>query len=195
MAVTSYALSEPRAGASQRGALTRTLEDERWLALVLLLPTLVLLGVFIAYPFVKGVELSVTDTKVGVPGSFVGLSNFAALANDSIFRTAVWNTCVYTVVTTVFKLALGLWLALLLNRHFRGKALTRAFILLPFIIPTVLSTFAWKWMFDPTFSVLNWLPFHAGIIRTRINWLGDPVMAMVSVIIADVWGGVTVYAI
>jgi len=71
----------------------------------------------------------------------------------------------------------------------------RAFILLPFIIPTVLSTFAWKWMFDPTFSVLNWLLFHAGIIKTRINWLGDPTMAMVSVIIVNVWRGVPFYAI
>ena len=195
MAVTSYALSEPRAGASQRGALTRTLEDERWLALVLLLPTLVLLGLFIAYPFVKGVELSVTDTKVGVAGNFVGLSNFLALANDSIFRTAVWNTCVYTVVTTVFKLALGLWLALLLNRHFRGKALTRAFILLPFIIPTVLSTFAWKWMFDPTFSVINWSLFRLGLIHGRINWLGEPGLALISVIIVNVWRGVPFYAI
>jgi multiple sugar transport system permease protein len=195
MAVTSYALSEPRAGASQRGALTRMLEDERWLALALLLPTLVLLGLFIAYPFVKGVELSVTDTKVGVPGNFVGLSNFLALANDSIFRTAVWNTCVYTVVTTVFKLALGLWLALLLNRHFRGKALTRAFILLPFIIPTVLSTFAWKWMFDPTFSVINWSLFRLGLIHGRINWLGEPGLALISVIIVNVWRGVPFYAI
>jgi len=195
MAVTSYALSEPRAGASQRGALTRMLEDERWLALVLLLPTLLLLGLFIAYPFVKGVELSVTDTKVGVAGNFVGLSNFLALANDSIFRTAVWNTCVYTVVTTVFKLALGLWLALLLNRHFRGKALTRAFILLPFIIPTVLSTFAWKWMFDPTFSVINWSLFRLGLIHGRINWLGEPGLALISVIIVNVWRGVPFYAI
>ena len=195
MAVTSYALSEPRAGASQRGALTRMLEDERWLALALLLPTLVLLGLFIAYPFVKGVELSVTDTKVGVPGSFVGLSNFAALANDSIFRTAVWNTCVYTVVTTVFKLALGLWLALLLNRHFKGKALTRAFILLPFIIPTVLSTFAWKWMFDPTFSVINWTLFRLGLIHGRINWLGEPGLALISVMIVNIWRGVPFYAI
>ena len=70
----------------------------------------------------------------------------------------------YTAITTVFKLALGLWLAMLLNRHFRGKAMVRAFILLPFIIPTVLSTFAWKWMFDPTFSVLNWLLFKLGLI-------------------------------
>jgi multiple sugar transport system permease protein len=136
----------------------RLLEDERWLALVLLLPTLVLLGMFIAYPFVRGILLSVTSARVGVPGEFVGLANFYKIFNDGIFRTSVYNTFVYTGVTTVFKLALGLWLAMLLNRNFRGKALTRAFILLPFIIPTVLSTFAWKWMFDPTFSGV---PFFA----------------------------------
>ena len=195
MAVTSYALTEPYARASRRGAITRLLEDERWLALALLLPTVLLLAVFIAYPFVKGVELSVTDAKVGVPGSFVGLHNFAVLANDSIFRTAVWNTFVYTAVTTVFKLALGLWLAILLNRHFKGKALTRAFVLLPFIIPTVLSTFAWKWMFDPTLNVINWTLFQLGLIHGRINWLGDPGLAMVSIIIVNVWRGVPFYAI
>src|SRR5215813_7443440 len=195
MTATGYALSEPRVGETQRGALTRMLEDERWLALVLLLPTLVLLGLFIAYPFVKGVELSVTDAKVGVPGRFVGMQNFVLLLNDSIFRVAVWNTVVYTAVTTVFKLALGLWLALLLNRNFKGKALTRAFILLPFIIPTVLSTFAWKWMFDPTFSVINWTLFRLGLISGRINWLGDPLLAMISVIIVNVWRGVPFYAI
>ena len=182
-------------GAPRRGPITRLLEDERWLAFVLLLPTVVLLGLFIAYPFVKGVLLSVSDTRVGVPGRFVGLQNFAALANDSIFRVAVWNTFVYTAVTTVFKLALGLWLALLLNRHFKGKALTRAFILLPFIIPTVLSTFAWKWMFDPTFSVINWTLYHLDIIRARINWLGDPTLALISVIIVNIWRGVPFYAI
>src|SRR5689334_20990132 len=129
-----YALAErrPYASAPRRGPVTRLLEDERWLALVLMIPTLVLLALFIAYPFVKGVALSVTDAKVGVPGQFVGLDNFKALANDGIFREAVWNTFLYTGVTTVFKLALGLWLALLLNRHFKGKALTRAFVLLPF---------------------------------------------------------------
>jgi multiple sugar transport system permease protein len=181
--------------APRRGVITRLLEDERWLALALLLPTVVLLGLFIAYPFVQGVLLAVTDTKVGVPGRFVGLQNFFALWNDSIFRTAVWNTFVYTAVASVFKLALGLWLALLLNRHFRGKAFTRAFILLPFIIPTVLSTFAWKWMFDPTFSVINWTLFQVGLIHGRINWLGDPDLALISVIIVNVWRGVPFFAI
>jgi multiple sugar transport system permease protein len=187
--------SDTYKGSAQRWPITRLLEDERWLAFVLLLPTTVLLGLFIAYPFVKGVQLSVTDAKVGVPGTFVGMQNFVQLLNDSIFRVAVWNTVLYTAVTTVFKLALGLWLALLLNRNFKGKALTRAFILLPFIIPTVLSTFAWKWMFDPTFSVINWTLFRLGLIGSRINWLGDPSLAMISVIIVNVWRGVPFYAI
>ena len=192
----SYAVA-PRtyAGTPARGPITRLLEDERWLAVVLLLPTVVLLGLFIAYPFVEGVLLSVTDAKVGVPGHFVGFENFERLWNDSIFRVAVRNTFVYTIVTTIFKLALGLWLAMLLNRHFKGKALTRAFILLPFIIPTVLSTFAWKWMFDPTFSVINWTLYRLAIIHGRINWLGDPDLAMISVIIVNVWRGVPFYAI
>jgi multiple sugar transport system permease protein len=179
----------------RRGPITRLLEDERRLGFALLAPTMILLALFIAYPFFKGVELAVTDTRVGVPGHFVGLANFEKIWNDDIFRLAVWNTCLYTFVTTVIKLILGLWLALLLNRNFRGKAFMRAFILLPFIIPTVLSTFAWKWMFDPTFSVLNWLLWHLGIIHGRINWLGEPGLAMISVIIVNVWRGVPFYAI
>ncbi len=195
MSFTTVAAPRAYVGTPRRGPVTRLLEDERWLAMLLLLPTVVLLGLFIAYPFVKGIELSVTDTKVGIPGHFVGLQNFRDIWNDSIFRIAVWNTCLYTAVATVFKLALGLWLAVLLNNNFRGKAFTRAFILLPFIIPTVLSTLAWKWMFDPTFSVINWGLFRMGLIHTRINWLGDPNLALISVIIVNVWRGVPFFAI
>lgn len=195
MTFTTVAAPRAYVGSPRRGPITRLLEDERWLATLLLLPTVALLGLFIAYPFVKGVMLSVTDTRVGVPGHFVGLQNFANVWQDGIFRVAVWNTCLYTFVATVFKLVLGLWLAVLLNRHFRGKAITRAFILLPFIIPTVLSTLAWKWMFDPTFSVINWGLFRLGLIHARINWLGDPNLALVSVIIVNIWRGLPFYAI
>ncbi|HEY4167892.1 MAG TPA: sugar ABC transporter permease [Reyranella sp.] len=173
----------------------RKLEDERWLAMALLSPTAVLLGLFIAYPFVEGIFLALSDARVGDPGHFVGLKNFEKLWDDGIFWTSVGNTFWYTAVTTVFKLALGLWLAMLLNRHFKGKALVRAFILLPFIIPTVLSTFAWKWMFDPTFSVINWTLFNLGFIKARINWLGDPSLAMTSIIIVNIWRGVPFFAI
>ena len=104
----------------------RLLEDERWLAFMLLVPTMVLLALFIAYPFMRGIMLSVTSSRVGIAGDFVGLANFYKIWNDNIFRTAVYNTFLYTGVTTVFKLALGLWLAMLLNRNFKGKAFTRA---------------------------------------------------------------------
>ena len=171
------------------------LEDERWFAAALLFPTGVLLILFIAYPFFEGIWLSLTNTRVGVPGEFVGLRNYVKVWNDSIFREAVWNTIWYTFITTVFKLILGLWLAQLLNRHFKGKAWVRAFVLLPFIIPTVLSTFAWKWMFDPTFSVLNWGLYQMGIIETRINWLGEPDLAFFSIIVVNVWRGLPFYAI
>ena len=177
------------------GLAARLLEDERVLGLLLLVPTMVLLGLFIAYPFVKGVWISLTSATVGNTGIYVGLKNFVKIWNDSIFQRATWNTFVYTGLATAGKLVLGMWLALLLNRHFRGKRLVRAAMLLPFIIPTVLSTFAWKWMFDPTFSVLNWSLYHLGVITTRIGWLTDPTLALGSVIIVNVWRGMPFYAI
>jgi len=195
MAVVSAGSKSASILSRKRGPIGRLLENEWWLACLLLLPTAVVLGLFIAYPFVKGVLLAVTDAKVGIPGQFVGMQNFEALWHDGIFRVAVWNTFAYTAITTVFKLAFGLWLALLLNRHFKGKIFVRAFVLLPFIIPTVLSTFAWKWMFDPTFSVINWTLLHLGLITQRINWLGNPNLAMLSVIIVNIWRGVPFYAI
>ncbi|HRD76458.1 MAG TPA: sugar ABC transporter permease [Hyphomicrobiaceae bacterium] len=173
----------------------RPLESEGNLALLLLLPTLVLLGLFIAYPFLRGIMLAVTDTKVGEPGKWVGFENFGRLLADPIFHAVVKNTFLYTFVTTIFKLALGLWLAILLNRNFKFKAFTRAFILLPFIVPTVLACFAWKWMFDPTFSVVNWFLWKAGVITNSINWLGDGDLAMLSIIIVNVWRGVPFFAI
>ncbi len=185
----------PRSGTAREGVINRILEDEKSLGYLLLTPTVVLLGLFIAYPFFRGVWLSVSSATVGMPGEFVGSKNFAKAWNDTIFQAAAFNTFVYTGITTVFKLALGMWLALLLNRHFRAKRLVRAFILLPFIIPTVLSTFAWKWMFDPTFSVINWALWQLGFITTRINWLGDPYLALTSVMVVNVWRGVPFYAI
>jgi multiple sugar transport system permease protein len=184
----------PRAQA--RGSLLhRLLEDERVLGVLLLLPTIILLTLFIAYPFVKGIWISLTSASVGQVGEFVWFKNFVKIWHDSIFQRAAYNTFVYTAIATVAKLALGMWLAILLNRHFRGKRLVRAAMLLPFIVPTVLSTFAWKWMFDPTFSVLNWTLYQLGLIQVRIGWLTDPTLALLSVIAVNVWRGMPFYAI
>jgi multiple sugar transport system permease protein len=185
----------PRSRASIPSGFTRFLESERLLAALLLAPTVVLLGTFIAYPFVMGVWLSLSNTSVGNVGEFVGLKNFVKAWNDSIFRTAFWNTSVYTFWATIFKLALGMWLALLLNRHFRGKRLVRASMLLPFIVPTVLSTFAWRWMFDPTFSVLNWTLYKTGFIVTKLPFLSDGTWAMSCAILINTWRGMPFFAI
>jgi multiple sugar transport system permease protein len=187
------ALPHPRA--SQPVWATRFLESERLLAVLLLAPTVILLTMFIAYPFVMGVWLSLSSTSVGNAGRFVGLSNFVKAWNDSIFQTAFRNTFMYTFWATLFKLALGMWLAVLLNRHFRGKRIVRAAMLLPFIIPTVLSTFAWRWMFDPTFSVLNWLLYRTGIIVTKLPFLSDGDWAMWSAIVVNTWRGMPFFAI
>src|SRR5262249_60774066 len=96
---------------------------------------------------------------------------------------------------TISKLAGGRWLALLPNRHFRGKRLVRASMLLPFIVPTVLSTFAWRWMFDPTFSVLNWLLYQTGAITSKVPFLSNGDYAMWSAIVVNTWRGMPFFAI
>ena len=186
-------LAPPRT--ARKGGGGAWLENERLLAAMLLTPTVLLLGLFIAYPFVMGVWLALSNTSVGNVGEFVGLKNFYKAWNDSIFRTAFWNTTWYTAWATVFKLTLGMWLALLLNRNFRGKRLVRASMLLPFIVPTVLSTFAWRWMFDPTFSVLNWLLYRGGFIVTKVPFLSDGAYGMWCAIVVNTWRGMPFFAI
>ena len=113
----------PHPGTSRPSGMTRFLENERLLACLLLAPTVVLLGVFIAYPFVMGVWLSLSSVSVGNPGEFVGLKNFIKAWNDSIFRTAFYNTFYYTFWATIFKLALGMgWR---LQNRTSGKRIVR----------------------------------------------------------------------
>ncbi len=166
------------------------------LGYLLLAPTLFMLLAFLAYPFVIGLWLSVTDSEVGMIGRFVGLGNYRyEFLHDHVFLKSISNTFVYTAVTTVFKLVLGLVMAVLLNQAFPLQRFVRAALLLPFIVPTVLSTLAWRWMFDPTFSVINWVLTHSGLAAHGVNWIGTPQTAMASMIIVNVWRGAPFYGI
>ena len=172
----------------------RLLHREASLGYVLLVPTMLMLLVFLAFPFVWGVWLSMSSAEIGSDGHFVGLGNFIYNLSDSIFVQSFWNTMVYTAVTTVFKFGLGMSMALLLNQVFPLQRFARAALLLPWIIPSVLSTLAWRWMFDPTFSVLNWVLIHS-LHSNGVNWLGTTNTALASIFIVNVWRGAPFYGI
>jgi multiple sugar transport system permease protein len=179
----------------QAFSLGRWLERESvfsWLMVALPVAFLVAL---VGYPFFYGIWISLQNRPVAQPGVFVGLANFIADWHDSIFRQVVLNTFVYTISATLLKMVGGLGLALVMNQDFRFKNLTRALLLLPFIVPTVLSTIAWQWILDPAFSVVNWVLVHTGIADPGPSWLGHPHLAMFSLIIVNTWRGLPFYAI
>ena len=160
-----------------------------------MLPAGVLLLVFLTYPLGLGTWLGFTDTKIGRAGHWIGLENYQFLWGDEVTRLALFNTLFYTVVASVLKFFLGLWLAVLLNERIPFKSFFRAAILLPYIVPTALSAIAFWWMFDAQFSVISWVLHRFGLISQYIDFLGDPWNARFSVIAANVWRGVPFVAI
>jgi multiple sugar transport system permease protein len=161
-----------------------------------MLPAAAFLLLFLVYPLGLGIWLSFTDSKIGSGlGSFVGLENYEWIIEDAKFQIAVFFTILYTLVASVLKFAIGLYLALLLNQHLPFKAIIRAVVLIPFIVPTVLSAIAFWWIFDPQFSIVSWSLRKLGLIDGNINFLGDVWNARWSVIFANVWRGVPFIAI
>ncbi len=171
------------------------LEREAVFSWLMLTPPLLFLLAFLGYPFCYGVYLSFVNRPVAGVSTFVGLGNFVALSHDPIFWQAVWNTFRFTAIATVFKLAGGLGMALAMNQNFRMKAITRAMLLLPFIVPTVLSTVAWQWILDPGMGLFNRLLMFFGLVKTGPSWLGNPTLAMVSIIMVNTWRGMPFFGI
>jgi multiple sugar transport system permease protein len=181
--------------ANQSTALSRALDNRHLLGLMFLAPAAVLLLVFLTYPLGLGTWLGFTDAKVGRSGVWIGLGNFEFLWNDAVTRLALFNTLFYTVVASVIKFALGLWLAVLLNKHLPFKAFLRAIVLLPFIVPTALSAIAFWWIYDSQFSILSWALVKMGLINQYIDFLGQPWHARFATIAANIWRGVPFVAI
>ena len=183
------------AGPTRAGGISRLLENRNVLGGLFLLPAAVILLLFLTYPLGLGVWLGFTDTQIGRPGIFIGLENYEYLWTDSVFWLSVFNTVLYTVAASALKFALGLWLALILNERLPFKAFFRAIVLLPWVVPTVLSAIAFWWIYDAQFSILSWSLIKLGIIDTPINFLGDTNLARASVIAANVWRGIPFVAI
>ena len=173
----------------------RWLDSRNVLGGLFMLPAALLLLVFLTYPLGLGTWLGFTDAKVGRPGEWIGFENFEFLVGDSVARLSLFNTLFYTIVASILKFVLGLWLALLLNRHLPFKSMVRAIVLLPFIVPTALSAIAFWWMYDSQFSVISWVLTRMGLVHQYVDFLGDPWNARFSAVAANVWRGVPFVAI
>ncbi|MFZ1181966.1 MAG: sugar ABC transporter permease [Pseudolabrys sp.] len=195
MAEIAYARVGPKQALGAPTAWNRLKANHNWLGAWFMLPAAAFLILFLAYPLGLGVWLSLTDTKIGRSGVFIGTENYEWLWDDSVFWLSVFNTLLYTIVASAIKFAVGLYLALLLNENLPFKAILRALVLIPFIVPTVLSAIAFWWIYDSQFSIVSWTLRHLGLIAANIDFLGDTWNARWSVIFANIWRGVPFVAI
>jgi multiple sugar transport system permease protein len=183
---------------SRRGILAKAknlLERQASLGIILMIPGAILLMVFMAYPFFLGIWLSLSDSMIGRMGRFVGLRNFIDLIGDSIFLQTTRNTFTYALITVPFKAVLGLGLALALNNRMRFSNPIRAAVMMPWIVPTALSTLGWFMIFDPVFSPISWLLKDLGLIKQNINFLGDPGLAISMLCLVNIWRGIPFFGI
>lgn len=156
---------------------------------ILILPAVLLLLFVYGYPIARAFWLSLFTQNLGtkLQPIFSGLDNYIRMAGDGRFWQSFWITSVFTVSAVLLELLLGLGIALVLNEKFRGRSLVRTAAIIPWALPTALIGLAWAWIFNDQFGIVNDILLRLGLIETGINWLGEPTLAMVSVIIADVW--------
>jgi multiple sugar transport system permease protein len=161
----------------------------------LLAPAVLYVGLLVGLPFLFSLYLAMSDASVSSPvARFVGLENFASALENATFYTALRNTVVFTVGAGILKGLLGTSLAFLLLQPFKGRKVVRALIMVPFTLPIAVSVLGWKWMFDSQFSVINWALSRLGLIGSYGSpdwpvWLGQPALALLSVMFVNVWRG------
>ena len=160
------------------------------LGAIFVAPAILYVLLLVGVPLLLAVYYSVSAYTVYDPSwRFVGLANFEQIVQNPVFRQTLANTFIFTFGSQFLGLILGKFGALLLLRPFPGRKLVRALIILPWVVPVALATVAWQWMFDSLYSVINWTLIALGLItRSEApNWLGNPNLAMLSVIVVNAW--------
>lgn len=177
--------------ASSRPARNSRLASRRseLFAYALVLPVVLLIIGLVAYPFLFALWVAFTDRVVGSQGEWVGLDNFRYIAQTSTFYTAIRNTIIIVVTTDVFKLAIGLGLALLVNQHIAFRGFFRSCLMLPWAMPAFVAFLTWRVIYQPIGGGLNLLLTETGLYPYVVDWLGSRSTAMPSVILASVWRG------
>ncbi|WIX89908.1 ABC transporter permease subunit [Amycolatopsis sp. DG1A-15b] len=191
-------------GSSSLTPAQRRLGRDWRLAAVFIGPTLVLVAGLILVPIIGSIFTSATE-RHGAETVFVGLDNYTALAGDALFHKGVLNSFVFTAYAEIFKVVFGLIAALMLHHMRRGRAVVAGVILLPWVIPTVVTAFTWRSLLDPIFGSVNVLLTESGIgpglaaiglvDKWPAEWLSDPALAMPAVILVNVWKGIPFFTV
>src|SRR3989449_882413 len=177
--------SYPTASVTRPSALRRVRVADALVGYLFVSPLCVLVLGLVAYPLGNAVWISLTDKYVGYAPRFVGLANYAALARDPIFHKVVWNSAVFTLASVAVKVVLGMLMALALQRALVARSFLRAVLLVPWVIPTVITALTWHWMFNALWGLINVTLQGVGLQREPIAWLGQPATAMAAVITAN----------
>ena len=158
------------------------------LGYMLISPSVAILAGVALFPVVAVIALSL-QKRLPIFGiaTFVGLDNYHFLLTDPRFWRSLGNTVYFTAVSVSLELVMGLAIAVLMNRAFRGRGWIGAIILIPWAIPTVVSARMWEWMYNVEFGLFNYLLRATGLTTEPVNWLGDPVWAIHGAILMDVW--------
>jgi ABC-type sugar transport system permease subunit len=163
---------------------------EKHIGLLYTLPIFILIFLIMGFPFIYTVFLSFTNKTAGYSPKFNGLANYIYIFKDPLYWRVIGNTIVYTAVCIAVKLILGMVFALLLNETFRGRTLVRIAMLLPWAIPGMVAANTWKWMYNDQYGIINAIMRKAGLIAAPIPWLGSMQLALLAVIIVNVWRGI-----
>lgn len=158
-------------------------------------PMFAYLLVVLFIPVCWGLYISFTDKMIGGQAHFTGLSNYTKLLRDSGFHNAIANTAVYTFFSILGKLVFGLIMALILNFEFKGRNLARALMIIPWTLPNIVAVLNWRWIFSDTGGVANFILEKLGLVDGGLIWLGDATLAMVAVLVANIWRGTPFFGI
>jgi multiple sugar transport system permease protein len=163
--------------------------QEKLTGWMMLFPALLILGLVFIYPIGRAFWLSWFTENLGtqLEPVFSGLGNYQRMLGDGRFWQSLWNTSVFTVISVFLELLLGLGVALVLNKSFWGRGVVRTVAIIPWALPTAVMGLAWAWIFNDQYGVVNDILIRLGLIDTGINWLGTPTLAMIALIVADVW--------
>lgn len=163
---------------------------ESRLGILLILPTAVLIGAVIIYPIIYNVVLSFQDVSMNpyMPSEFIGLENYIRLFKDPTFYQSLLVTIVYVAATVLGSTAVGLLVALLMNREFRGRRVARSLMLLPYVAPVVATVYVWRYMFNGLYGAINYLLVDVlHIFNEAPLWMDDPVFSVMVVVLYDIW--------